>query len=346
MMETIFQSEELPVEDRFDGWREWNSHIPVPVAVSSPHAPDYRATVRKLRLGEITVPQGAYQPATLRRTPKLIRVSDPETYGLTLVVRGSARMSHSHGEFTYRRYDMVVRSSSRPHTIWTDGSPGGFATLAVDIPAALLPLPRDRADQIIGRPLSGRTGIGALLAGFLTRLARESGTCRAADGPRLGAVAADLVCSLVAHTLDTDRAVPAETHQRVLTMRVRAFIEQHLRDPGLNPATIAAAHNVSLSHLHQLFDLDGLSVMAWIRRQRLERARRDLTDAELRTMPVHAIARRWGFSQHSVFTRAFRAAYGMSPSDQRHEAGHDAGRNGTVTGRGGGGRSGPRSRPA
>ena len=91
---------------------------------------------------------------------------------------------------------------------------------------------------------------------------------------------------------------------------------------------------------------DGLSVMAWIRRQRLERARRDLTDADLRTMPVHAIARRWGFSQHSVFTRAFRAAYGISPSDQRPEAGHDAGEDGTVTGRGGGGRNGPRSRPA
>lgn len=312
MMEPVFRSEELPTEDRFDSWREWNRTTVAPVAVASVHDPDYRARITKLRLGDIAVIHGLFQTGVLRRTPALIRESDPDSYNLTLVLHGTAHLSSGDGEFTYRRYDLVLRSSSRPHTVHVDGGQRAFAKLSLDLPAALLP--RDKADQLIGHPLSGRTGIGALLAGYLTRLARESGTCRAAEGPRLGAVATDLVSALIAHTLDTDQPPPADT-RRVLTLRVRAFIEQHLRDPDLDPATIAAAHHISLRHLHHLFDLDGLSVMAWVRRQRLERARHDLTD---HTLPVHAIAQRWGFSRHSVFTRAFRAAYGLSPTDQRH----------------------------
>jgi AraC-like DNA-binding protein len=83
------------------------------------------------------------------------------------------------------------------------------------------------------------------------------------------------------------------------------------------PATIAAAHHIWVSHLHRLFGPRGTTVAAWIRRQRLERARRDLADPALRNVPVHRIAARWGFKGHSSFTRAFRAAYDTAPQDYR-----------------------------
>ncbi|WP_329520809.1 MULTISPECIES: helix-turn-helix domain-containing protein [Thermomonosporaceae] len=40
----------------------------------------------------------------------------------------------------------------------------------------------------------------------------------------------------------------------------------------------------------------------------------------MRTVPVHDIAARWGFTHHSVFTRAFRAAFDVPPSEYRHRA--------------------------
>ncbi|GAA2788117.1 hypothetical protein GCM10010470_23340 [Saccharopolyspora taberi] len=58
----------------------------------------------------------------------------------------------------------------------------------------------------------------------------------------------------------------------------------------------------------------------WIRQRRLERCRRDLTNPHLRQRPVHAIAARWGFTDPAHFSRIFRAAYGLSPSDYRHNA--------------------------
>ena len=58
-----------------------------------------------------------------------------------------------------------------------------------------------------------------------------------------------------------------------------------------------------------------------IRTRRLERARRDLVDRSLSDESIHQIASRWGFVSKSHFSRAFRAAYGQSPSDFRRERG-------------------------
>ncbi|MFG2863102.1 helix-turn-helix domain-containing protein [Streptomyces sioyaensis] len=64
------------------------------------------------------------------------------------------------------------------------------------------------------------------------------------------------------------------------------------------------------------------------RRQRLEGARRDLTDPALHRTPVHAIAARWGYHRATDFSRAYRAAYGIAPMEHRRPA--VAGRLGTV----------------
>ncbi len=77
--------------------------------------------------------------------------------------------------------------------------------------------------------------------------------------------------------------------------------------------------------LNALFQRNDTTVSAWIRRQRLEHARRDLGDPAQRTLPVHRIATRWGFNDHSTFTRAFRTAYGVPPNDHRDRSLESAG---------------------
>jgi AraC-like DNA-binding protein len=104
------------------------------------------------------------------------------------------------------------------------------------------------------------------------------------------------------------------TRQRAFALRIQSYIVAHLHDPDLTPGVVAAAHHISVSHLHRLFQTYGVTVSAWIRQQRLERACRDLADPTVR---VNRIAEQWGFTHHAVFTRAFRAAYGIAPSEYR-----------------------------
>jgi AraC-like DNA-binding protein len=95
----------------------------------------------------------------------------------------------------------------------------------------------------------------------------------------------DLVTALFAHTLDEDASLPPETAGRTLTLRIKAFIHQHLHDRELTPTTIAVTHHISRSYLYRLFQAEGTTVVTYIWRKRLEAARRDLADPALRATP-------------------------------------------------------------
>ncbi len=205
--------------------------------------------------------------------------------------------------------------------------PAGRATalrvgdVCVRLPEALLPLPRGRTEALLGRRFPCRDGVGVLLTRFLARLSRDTGTFQPYDGPRLGTVLCDLVAALFTRALEAGPAQAPAPHRRALVAHLVAFVQRHLSDPQLTPTAVAAAHGISLSHLHRLFQDGGETVAAFIRRQRLERARFDLADPAQRDTPVHAIAARWGFPRATDFARAFRAAYGIPPTDYRRYAG-------------------------
>ncbi|MFI0724261.1 helix-turn-helix domain-containing protein [Streptomyces sp. NPDC021224] len=97
--------------------------------------------------------------------------------------------------------------------------------------------------------------------------------------------------------------------------------EANLGDPGLTPAAIAARHHMSVRALHRLFGNEGESVMARVRRRRLERCREALAGPALRGQPIGFLAARWGFATAADFSRRFREAYGVTPRQFRNEAG-------------------------
>ncbi|MFJ9818150.1 helix-turn-helix domain-containing protein [Streptomyces sp. NPDC101151] len=321
--EMVFRSDDVPVQDRFDYWVELLGRTHAPMELLSDHAEDFHASQRVLDVGAVTVWSARFQPLVFRRTPKLIRQSDPEAYHLSFVLRGTGAGIWRHRETRYKPYDLFINSSSLPNDVHSSGDP--VTTMALEVPKALLPLSRDMAGRIVGAPVSGREGMGALLTGFLTQLTADTAGYRPADRARLGTVLVDLVAALFAHVLEAGDSLPPETHRRTLVLRIQAFIREHLHDPCLTPATVAAAHHISTSYLHRLFRDEDATVAAWIRRLRLEAARRDLTAPGFRTAPIHAIAARWGFPRATDFSRAYRTAYGTTPQAHRHQAlqGHE-----------------------
>ncbi len=318
LSETVFHSEELPATERFDAWRACMSRTHAPMLLDSECAASFRAHQRLIGLGAVSVWPATFEQLVFMRTPRLIRQSDPEVYHLSLMLRGEAVASWGRQENSYRPFDFHTNDSSRPYEIRTGQGP--ISSVGIEIPKALLPLPGNRVDQVIGRHMSGREGIGALLTQFVTRLAADTGHYQPADGPRLGTVLIDLVATMFAHTLDAESALPPETRTRTLTLRIKAFIRSNLHNPDLTPGHIAAVHHISRSYLYRLFQAEADTVASYIRRQRLEGARRDLIDPALRATPIHVIATRWGFLRAADFTRAFRTAYGTTPTAHRQQA--------------------------
>ncbi|MFE6410970.1 helix-turn-helix domain-containing protein [Streptomyces sp. NPDC057837] len=185
-----------------------------------------------------------------------------------------------------------------------------------------LGVPDPDLDRVVGASVPGR-GLGALVSDFLAALATEARSPRPLIGDRLARGALDLVAALVMDLLQTPAPQEAEPGRRADTemlTRIRAYIEARLREPGLSPGSIALAHHISVRYLHKLFQSDGTTVGRWVRQRRLDSCRRELSRTPNRRITVAAVANRWGFSSPAHFSRTFREAYGMTPSQWQARA--------------------------
>lgn len=316
-MWSVASSGGLPASERFDWFADMVSREVVPTTISSERPADFQAEAAVLGLGEVKVSRLAYSPIRSRRTPALIPRSDPEQYQLAMVSKGSMSMYQHGNDCSAGAGDLVLWDTSRPSDALAPAAGGPGQLVILQLPRHALPLSRRLLDGLLASRIPGGHGIAAILASFMSTLVDHGDGCPPTELQRLGTVAGDLVAACLAQHLDAEKRLPAETRARALLQRIYAFIEYNLGDPELTPSAIAARHNISVRALHQLFHGQGESVHARIRRRRLERCRSDLARPDLLTHPVRSIAERWGFSGPAVFSRSFREAYGLSPSEFR-----------------------------
>ncbi|MFI0875027.1 helix-turn-helix domain-containing protein [Streptomyces parvus] len=314
-----FRTDTMPRGDRFAYWHQYMADVVAPMEISSPHAADFRAEYRLLRIEDAALWPTQAPASRYRRTPRLIRQSDPGLLHMTLVQPGSGpvQVEQDRAHSAVPPHDVYFIDTSKPCEVATVDAP--IRGIGLDLPRSQLPLPPSTSlDGVVGRRLSGRHGFGALISQVLLHLVDQAEAHGPADGPRLYRVLLDLTAGLLAEGLDQEPALSPEARSRNLVLAVRSFIGGSLHDPRLTPAAVAAAHHISTRHLHRLFQQEGTTVAALIRNRRLERARRELADPGLADTPVHVIAARCGFGSPAHFSRVFRAAHGMSPSDYRY----------------------------
>jgi len=320
-MSTLIQMDHVPVADRVDFFREMTTAVWVPMECRPGLDADYRAEFRASGLGPMQVVVMDIMPTTVHRTPQLISQADPDMLKMLLVCGGGASAVAQGGQQArLSPGEFALYNTRRPYEVrcGVDDEPTQLLTFM--FPPSLLPLSPGRLRDLAAVRIPATSGVGELTSQFLLQLARNIDSYTPADAARLSAAALEILAARLAHELDNRDWGTPETRRHALLTAVQGFIQQHLGDPELSPAAIAAAHHMSLRSLHQLFHEEGLTVAGWIRRRRLECCRRDLSDPALAARPVAAIAARWGFSSASDFSRAFRAGHGVPPAEYRRSA--------------------------
>jgi AraC-like DNA-binding protein len=237
----------------------------------------------------------------VHRTKGLIRRDEREMYRLVLAMRGRPVLTQDGRTVQLRPGEFAIYDWARPYDIAYNES----------VHLAIFSIPGSPPAGITAVSFASNDGTAALAAPLLRRVALDLDSYQPASALKLSGVVLDLVSAVVAERMD--RLAPEDT----LLTTVKVFIEQHLGDLTLAPATVAAAHHISLRYLHRLFAGEHLTVAAWIRHRRLERCRKDLADPLLHGHTVSSIAACWGLPDSAQFSRAFRAAYGMPPAEFR-----------------------------
>jgi AraC-like DNA-binding protein len=95
---------------------------------------------------------------------------------------------------------------------------------------------------------------------------------------------------------------------------VKRYVDQHLADPSLTPASAAAALGISLRQLHRLFEPTDISFARYVLRQRLLRCRDTIAGATGTGRSVVDVAFGWGFNSMATFYRAFLSEFGSPPA--------------------------------
>jgi AraC-like DNA-binding protein len=299
---------EIAPRDRFAAWCEILSrtHLAFATDISRRLRDDFAAEVREHALGSMSLVDAAVVPHRGRRTHRQVSANTRDVIGLHFVESGRQAVGIGGQRMILEAGDAMI---------WDGAATGEYEILE----------PLTKKTLIIPRAVAA-TALPSYRNSFVTVLPKEHPPTRALVAvlsllseqlPAMDGGAREASAALVTELLKPldslrRRGEPAQPRPR-LELRERAldYIDTQLGDPKLCPATVAAAHGVSVRTLYNTLDSLGVTLGAYIRTRRLARCRDDLLSG---SDPVGVIARRWGFSSLAHFSRVFQQQYGESPS--------------------------------
>jgi AraC-like DNA-binding protein len=211
--------------------------------------------------------------------------------------------------------DIYFFDSGRPFALWTEGETHQHS---IEFPRSLISDYLWRFTDLTALTIDGKAGPARFLRTFIKTLIDNSECSDQQIARRLRDHAVQLLLTAVWENFDCK--VPSDRSQKAQLRRAKSYILERLDDSDLDVESIAAGLHMSVRYLYCLFETEGLTVARWIRQCRLDRCRRELEDQASAAISICQIALKNGFNDSAYFSTAFRAAYGVTPSDCRRTA--------------------------
>jgi AraC family transcriptional regulator, positive regulator of tynA and feaB len=256
-----------------------------------------------------------------RRSWSHIREDSTDVTVLWFIKRGTLSVSHQRGYTTASVGDFLVTKSTTPFFIDCQvGEDSMHEVLHVVVPTHLL-------TSYVPHGLT--TGFCVPAAGCQFTVAQHILMDIFEEKGELSANAAQLLVetalSVISQAIGTV-PVSAYAHQSVSNKRlhdVLRYIELHLSDPKLSIATVAKGCGISPRYVSILLKSHGCSFSTLVWAERLKIAGRLLSSSTSNDLSISKVAYGMGFKSLAHFSRKFKAAFNMSPSEYRSASRED-----------------------
>ena len=314
-MDLIFSTESLARERRYAAWRDAICDVYVHVDVHAEDQSNYDGFIREVQFGSVALTDVLLSHQHISRSRSHLSKLDKDCYYVQLIQTGNINVLQSGTVLPTNAGIGALFCASEPYDLQCLGKVRSY----------YLELPRkDFASRFakdrvpISTTMSTGQGLGRIATEFCSTLASQGSSLDASVRARLGEELMD-VLALAFDSTQQEEPLAEQVVQRARLRSVKAWLEDHLCDPGLTLEAIAKANAISLRYLHALFRLDGTSVSSWIWSRRLERSFDMLLRSDNDALSLTEIAYRVGFSSSSHFSTMFRRKFGVRPSDVRRK---------------------------
>ncbi len=312
LLRTFIDTTQVSPERRVDYWeRECRANL-VSFRCSSHADEGLMAHQSCLDMGQLRLAHTQANAHVIERTPDMIRTSPRESIFVNVIRDGETFVYQRGHCFKLQRGDVLIYDARYPYLV---GGAESFSILHIDIPADIFRARLVRTDLKKPIQISATTSTNRLYNRTLSTLLLDL-----IEGPAAPQLGVDTLHSQVCDLLG---AMMGQTSGQSATsalcaghlLAAKAYMEEHLGDDGLRAGQIALAVGISERHLRRLFAAQDSSVADHLLARRLDRARAELLDPQLRATTVAETAYRCGFASHAHFSRAFKQRFGLTPSE-------------------------------
>lgn len=269
------------------------------------------------RLGELSLIRSIHDSGKCvsKRLQRHMGKADCNNYFVCVPLEGGLRIRHLGRLSDLRSGELGIVATNEEYEVEMSDY---LDALWLRVPAPLLREQVYSVDQLLGSKIDISGGVGAA-AMELMRVSIKEENELSLRGENLVARA---LIGFIGEMLNSRRQNElgrTSCHKLKILERAREYIEEHISDEDLSPLQVARGIGISARYLSEIFAAEGISVMRWVQRRRLERCRMEF---ELRAggqQLIREIAYSTGFVNISSFNRAFKAQFGESPRSLIHK---------------------------
>jgi AraC-like DNA-binding protein len=298
--------------EQFDGWRSSFGSM-LELTDNEQKAGDFSGRQTLWDLGSMVLAEIGTDSLGFSSLPGHIRRDPVDHWTMTLVKSGRIHTETARNTFGSGPGEVHIHSLGRVF--------GGVVPVKTEM--LMLFVPRDFSVETavtLGQSEFSTlsTGMGRLFSDYLIDVSNRLPMLKPGDLPGLAAATRAMILACVSPSRDNFEVAegPIAT---VLLERARQLVQCRLLDPKLDSELVRRELGISRTRLYNLFEPFG-GVMHYIQHRRLLSAYAALTDPNERRL-IFQIAEERGFSDGAEFSRAFKRAFGDSPSDIRKRGG-------------------------
>lgn len=298
--------------ERVDYWREMVLRLFADVQIAAPAEPNFHGSMHSNLTDVMRLTHVAAAPQSVQRLHRDARESYEDCYFAVLMLSGKQRMQQDNRQVEIQAGDFAIYDGARPHRLDFDQE---WSELVLSIPRPTLNRLVPSMHNLTSRRLASDSSSGEVLRNFLRSVAINLPGLSDKELAALSFHALNIIGSTL--TLDQQLDESSIGAREMALLRAKMLIDANLGDPCLDATRIARRLGLSARYLNRLFNSEQTSLMRYVWNLRLDRCRDELVRLGPGSHRVLDTALRWGFSDMSHFSRAFKLRFGMSPRDCR-----------------------------